>query len=85
MQVCWFSEPSSLGIDSVTARVVTLRYRIMPRRRGHDRRWRNRRFFVFEKQTSSATSRVYGSDLRCSVVDTLRLRRVAALPLEHHG
>jgi len=83
IQVYWFTEPSSLGIDSVTARVVTLRYPDD----AHDAEamivdGRNRRLFIFEKQTSSATSRVYGADLRgVQSGDTLRLRLVARVPL----
>jgi hypothetical protein len=81
IQVYWFDEPSSLGVDSVRASMVTLRYpdgshnseAIVVHRQ---------RIFVFEKRRPDPVSRVYGASLRgVQPGDTLELRLVAHVPM----
>jgi hypothetical protein len=86
IQVYWFREPRSLSADRVNAKVMTLRY---PNNVSHNAEamivdGRSQRLFIFEKQRSTSTSRVFGVSIRgARSGDSLRLKKVARVPLEN--
>ncbi len=85
IRVYWFKEPGSLSRHHVDAKVMVLRY---PNNVSHNAEamivdGRSERLFIFEKQGSSATSRVFGVNIRgVRSGDSLRLRTIARIPMQ---
>jgi len=86
IRVYWFKEPRSLSTDHVDAKVAILRY---PGNVSHNAEamlvsGSSRRVFIFEKQTSTSSSRVFGASLRnIHSGDNVRLKLVARVPMQN--
>jgi len=86
IRVYWFKEPTSLSTHHVRAKVMILRY---PNDVSHNAEamivdGRSKRLFIFEKQRTASMSRVFGASIRgVSSGDSLRLRRVARVPMQN--
>jgi hypothetical protein len=86
VRVYWFAEPTSLSTRHVRANVIVLRY---PDGESHNAEamivdTRSRRLFVFEKQTATRRSGVFGAGVRgVRSGDHVRLRRVARVPMQN--
>jgi hypothetical protein len=84
IRVYWFNEPGSLSRRHVEAKVMVLRY---PNNISHNAEamivdGRTQRLFIFEKQASASSSRVFGVSIRgVRSGDSLRLRKVARVPI----